>query len=208
MSALVESRYLPPRHRPMHGFISPCSYRAHASSAWLANATSCHMVLLIYAMFPVWLCLRGPQMGDYATQEGLEQILARLMQLHQPQAQPTASSIIDKLPRLQVPPGPISEPLVPEPPVQEGEGDDPAAPPRFACVSPGEACTICHDCFVPKEQVIELPCNHCFHESCITPWLKEVSQRRGPECVVEGRIEARYLFLNRVYSSRPRIRRD
>lgn len=139
----------------------------------MANITCC-LVLIIDA---AWHHLRGLQLGDYATQEGLEQILAQLMQLHQPQAQPTASSVIDKLPRLQVPAGPISEPLVVK---EEGDGgreDSSAASPRFACVSPGEACTICHDCFVPREQVVELPCNHCFHETCITPWLKEVSQR-------------------------------
>ncbi|CEP10883.1 hypothetical protein [Parasitella parasitica] len=33
-------------------------------------------------------------------------------------------------------------------------------------------CAVCKDQFEPKEQVIQLPCEHIFHDECIKPWLK------------------------------------
>ncbi|WVZ64672.1 hypothetical protein U9M48_014162 [Paspalum notatum var. saurae] len=35
-----------------------------------------------------------------------------------------------------------------------------------------KACTICLDTFVPGEQVVVTPCDHMFHQGCITPWVK------------------------------------
>ena len=35
-------------------------------------------------------------------------------------------------------------------------------------------CAICKDEFEKDEEVIDLPCKHHYHESCIVPWLKEV----------------------------------
>lgn len=113
---------------------------------------------------------RGLQLGDFATQEGFEQIMARLMQSYQAPRQPTAASFIERLPRLQVPPVKVDDC-----PVEEAvQRPEPGT--TYACVSPGEGCTICHDGFVPKEEVVQLPCHHCFHEGCIMPWLKEVSK--------------------------------
>lgn len=36
-----------------------------------------------------------------------------------------------------------------------------------------KACTVCLETFLPGEQVVVTPCNHMFHEGCITPWMKE-----------------------------------
>ncbi|CAO3607638.1 unnamed protein product [Mucor fragilis] len=33
-------------------------------------------------------------------------------------------------------------------------------------------CAVCKDQFESQEQVIELPCEHIFHDDCIKPWLK------------------------------------
>ncbi|GAN03740.1 E3 ubiquitin-protein ligase RNF115-like [Mucor ambiguus] len=33
-------------------------------------------------------------------------------------------------------------------------------------------CAVCKDQFESQEQVIELPCEHIFHDECIKPWLK------------------------------------
>ncbi|CAO3656735.1 unnamed protein product [Mucor hiemalis] len=33
-------------------------------------------------------------------------------------------------------------------------------------------CAVCKDQFEPQEIVIELPCEHIFHDDCIKPWLK------------------------------------
>ncbi|KAI8878114.1 hypothetical protein K501DRAFT_196627 [Backusella circina FSU 941] len=33
-------------------------------------------------------------------------------------------------------------------------------------------CAVCKDAFGPEETVLELPCEHIFHDDCIKPWLK------------------------------------
>ncbi|KAL5205351.1 hypothetical protein ABZP36_033560 [Zizania latifolia] len=33
-----------------------------------------------------------------------------------------------------------------------------------------KACTICLETFLPGEQMVATPCNHIFHQECITPW--------------------------------------
>uniref|UniRef100_A0A0E0M042 RING-type E3 ubiquitin transferase n=1 Tax=Oryza punctata TaxID=4537 RepID=A0A0E0M042_ORYPU len=35
-----------------------------------------------------------------------------------------------------------------------------------------KACTICLETFIAGEQVVATPCNHIFHQGCITPWVK------------------------------------
>ncbi|KAK2080326.1 hypothetical protein QBZ16_000179 [Prototheca wickerhamii] len=52
-----------------------------------------------------------------------------------------------------------------------------------ASAAPGEVCTVCHDAFKPGDEVIELPCNHCFHEDCLLPWLQ--SHNTCPVCRLE-----------------------
>ena len=36
----------------------------------------------------------------------------------------------------------------------------------------GDPCTVCHTEFEAEEEVVQLPCEHCFHEDCILPWLE------------------------------------
>jgi hypothetical protein len=53
--------------------------------------------------------------------------------------------------------------------------------------SAGEPCTVCHEEFTAGAEVLQLPCRHCFHETCLLPWLQEVSSscsRHGPHCHV------------------------
>ncbi|XP_006660553.1 E3 ubiquitin-protein ligase SIRP1-like [Oryza brachyantha] len=35
-----------------------------------------------------------------------------------------------------------------------------------------KACTICLETFLAGEKVVATPCNHIFHQGCITPWVK------------------------------------
>jgi len=34
-------------------------------------------------------------------------------------------------------------------------------------------CSVCKEEFELKQKVMKIPCNHCFHNDCILPWLKE-----------------------------------
>lgn len=43
-----------------------------------------------------------------------------------------------------------------------------------------KVCTVCQEDFKLNETVKKLPCNHYFHEDCITPWLQ--SQNTCPTC--------------------------
>lgn len=62
-------------------------------------------------------------------------------------------------------------------------GDDAA---RYACCAAGDACPVCHEAYAALEQVVELPCQHCYHESCILPWLAEVRHLLKQESCRKG----------------------
>lgn len=47
----------------------------------------------------------------------------------------------------------------------------------------GDPCSICHTEFAADEVVSQLPCEHCFHDSCIKPWLEV--QNTCPICRAE-----------------------
>ena len=38
--------------------------------------------------------------------------------------------------------------------------------------SAGDPCSVCRTEFEAEEEVLELPCGHCFHDECIKPWLE------------------------------------
>jgi hypothetical protein len=41
-------------------------------------------------------------------------------------------------------------------------------------------CTICFEEFKSKEEVLQTPCKHIFHQKCIKPWFEKVS--KCPNC--------------------------
>lgn len=43
-----------------------------------------------------------------------------------------------------------------------------------------KVCTVCQEDFKIGEKVKELPCEHYFHDDCISPWLQ--SQNTCPMC--------------------------
>ena len=103
-------------------------------------------------------------MGDFAF-GGLEQILQQLTEHYQPVFQRTSRSTLDSLPRLKVP--------TPEQHAQRSSaGKGANHEPTLAACRSGEACTVCHDEFAAGAEVVQLPCRHCFHDTCIRPWLE------------------------------------
>jgi len=36
-----------------------------------------------------------------------------------------------------------------------------------------QQCAVCQDAYCKGDEVIELPCGHCYHKDCAMPWLKE-----------------------------------
>lgn len=104
--------------------------------------------------------------ADYGPNGGaaFDDLMLQLMEAHQPQASPTSRDTLSALPRRKVrPAGAVSEGFSNTP------SDQPAA---CAC---GEPCSVCHDGMEEGLEVVELPCQHCYHEDCITAWLKDVS---------------------------------
>ncbi|GAB4814710.1 hypothetical protein N2152v2_001756 [Parachlorella kessleri] len=117
--------------------------------------------------------------GDY-NQEEMDRVITQIMNQYQPQTRETARRVRDHLPRLRVRP-------------KEGSGSQAAAAAGsdsemgMAAVSEGEPCSVCHDDFKRSEEVVELPCNHCFHEGCLMPWLE--AHNTCPVCRLELPVE-------------------
>lgn len=109
--------------------------------------------------------LRGVSAADYGPNGGaaFDNLLQQLMEAHQPQASPTSRDTLAQLPRRKVRPAAGSDTFSNTP------NNLPAA-----CGS-GEPCSVCHDSMEEGVEVVELPCQHCYHEDCITAWLKDVS---------------------------------
>ncbi len=104
--------------------------------------------------------------ADYGPNGGaaFDDLMLQLMEAHQPQASPTSRDTLSALPRRKVRPAGA---------VPEGFSNTPSDQPA-ACAC-GEPCSVCHDGMEEGLEVVELPCHHCYHEDCITAWLKDVS---------------------------------
>ena len=113
------------------------------------------------------LC-RGVSPGDYGPNGGaaFDDLMMQLMEAHQPQASPTSRDALSALPRRKV-----RSASTPSDVFSNTPSDLPAA---CAC---GEPCSVCHDNMEEHSEVVELPCQHCYHEDCITSWLKDVSSQ-------------------------------
>lgn len=98
--------------------------------------------------------------------ESMDDIMTRIMNEYEPASHPTSQRAQRAFPRLKVRSLASASPDVGE-----------------ASAAPGEVCTVCHDAFKPGDEVIELPCNHCFHEDCLLPWLQ--SHNTCPVCRLE-----------------------
>jgi E3 ubiquitin-protein ligase RNF115/126 len=106
-------------------------------------------------------------MGQIFDQEWLDRIATQLMDEARPTVRATSKKIQENLPEVLVrPSNAVGEPAVDE---------------SFACAD--EPCSICHEDFVEKEKVVELPCSHAFHKACLVPWLK--AHNTCPVCRIE-----------------------
>lgn len=83
-------------------------------------------------------------MGQIFDQEWLDRIATQLMDEVRPTVRATSKKIQENLPEVLV----RASNAVGEPALDES----------FACAD--EPCSICHEDFVEKEKVVELPCSH------------------------------------------------
>ena len=97
----------------------------------------------------------------------VDALASRLMDEYEPATRPTASRVREALPMYVVRPA--------------GATGEPAA--GEACICAGEPCVVCHDEFKAAEMVVELPCSHGFHCSCLLPWL--TTHHTCPVCRIE-----------------------
>lgn len=104
--------------------------------------------------------------ADYGPDGGaaFDDLMLQLMEAHQPQASPTSRDTLSALPRRKVRSADAA--------VEGFSNRPPNQPAACAC---GEPCSVCHDGMEEGAEVVELPCQHCYHEECITAWLKDVS---------------------------------
>lgn len=98
--------------------------------------------------------------------ESMDDIMTRIMDDYQPVSHPTARRVRAGLPRLRVRPADQKDP-------DEGE----------AAAAAGEPCSICHEAYGAGDEVVELPCDHCFHPDCVMPWLE--AHNTCPVCRLE-----------------------
>ena len=103
----------------------------------------------LMAMAQEILQARGPGtavMGDYASPEGFEQILAQLWEQQTPRHTPAAADAVSSL---------LREPVT------------------AADVEAGADCPVCQEAFQLHEDALRMPCDHRFHPPCVQEWFKE-----------------------------------
>ncbi|KAJ3324270.1 hypothetical protein HDV06_000309 [Boothiomyces sp. JEL0866] len=83
--------------------------------------------------------------GDYALGNTFDQIITRLMEMHEAENKPPAASddTVNALPRL-----------------------------KFSDNEEHKECPVCQDDYQIDEELVRLPCKHIFHPNCIINWLK------------------------------------
>eukprot|EP00884_Botryococcus_braunii_P022955 jgi/Botrbrau1/9343/Bobra.354_2s0002.1 len=125
----------------------------------------------------------GFTIGDFAV--GSIERLLEAFAMEPQEERPTEQGFLDRLPRTVVKlpgkEGAVHTQPDNDAPLQPAEGEvanGGQAVSQHAVV--GEPCTICHDVYDCGHEVVELPCNHCFHEDCIMPWL--TSHHTCPVC--------------------------
>lgn len=86
----------------------------------------------------------GPNGQNFSN---FQDVLDYLMQQHEPNGPPPAAkNIVEKLPEIIIGKKEVSE-----------KWD----------------CAVCKELFEMKETVLQLPCEHCYHQDCIRPWLSQ-----------------------------------
>jgi hypothetical protein len=106
-------------------------------------------------------------------QDSFDVIISRLMEEYRPRSLPTALTIRNNLPLYKVRPANASG---------EPRGDE-----AFATAQ--DPCSVCHEEFLEGNRVAELPCSHCFHQSCLVPWLE--THNTCPVCRIDLPFENR-----------------
>lgn len=138
-----------------------------------------------------------PMLGAAQDNESFDAMIASILNAYQPPVQSTSRAVVESLPRLKVQPA-KEQPSTGasaaaasgaagsagDTAAAQGTGAGPSAPASaearpagYAACYAGEQCSVCHDKYTENEEVLELPCQHCYHEGCILPWLEQVRTR-------------------------------
>lgn len=123
--------------------------------------------------------------ADFGMGQTLESLLAQLAELHQTREQPTSVAFRESLPRLKVAAAdsPVSASPVTAADQPATAADQSASRPEgVACCRAGDTCCVCRNEFTEGTEVVQLPCDHCFDEACIMPWLEMVRPAPSSFC--------------------------
>lgn len=99
--------------------------------------------------------ITGININDSPFDFAIHHIMGQLEQLEQPMRSPTDRQVLENLPRKKF--GQIKDSLIFKNNNCNGEVD---------------SCVVCHEAYKDNDDIIELPCKHVFHETCIVPWLE------------------------------------
>lgn len=117
--------------------------------------------------------------ADFGMGQSLESLLAQLAELHQTREQPTAVAFRESLPRLKVAAG--GSPISASQPATAAD-QSASKPEGIASCRAGDTCCVCRNEFTAGAEVVQLPCEHCFDEACIMPWLEMVRPAASSFC--------------------------
>lgn len=111
----------------------------------------------------------GPtgNIGDYVFgQQGLDELLTQLMERHAQENLPPAAdqSTLDSLPKIKFVDAELGKKIIFHHIIHCNH--------FHLSLLEHKECPVCQDDYVEEDELLKLPCNHTFHPSCITDWLK------------------------------------
>lgn len=115
----------------------------------------------------------GSAAGGLGGNVSYDALITHLMNQYQPQTVATSQAARAALPRRLVP-ARDADGAAHVVAAGKEDGGEQQQSVKFASCRCGDPCSVCQDEFKEGAEVVELPCSHCYHETCIMPWLETV----------------------------------